>query len=112
LYEDWRERLIRCLAHKEAEIDFADDQALDSDIAQHGLFVCLLYHILVLNFFLWSVENEARALFDSIASHLRDARRGERLRTGLSVVIAGAPNAGKSSFLNVLGVFHPESLSF
>ena len=37
-----------------------------------------------------------------IKVHLRDERRGERLRSGVQVVIAGATNAGKSSLLNTL----------
>jgi len=37
-----------------------------------------------------------------IAAHLDDARRGERLRDGLSIAVVGAPNAGKSSIINYL----------
>lgn len=35
-------------------------------------------------------------------SHLNDDRKGEILRGGVHTVIAGAPNAGKSSLLNIL----------
>lgn len=45
------------------------------------------------------------AVFDLRAQmerHLKDERRGERLRSGVHVVIAGATNAGKSSLLNTL----------
>uniref|UniRef100_A0A7M4DWZ4 GTP binding protein 3, mitochondrial n=1 Tax=Crocodylus porosus TaxID=8502 RepID=A0A7M4DWZ4_CROPO len=37
-----------------------------------------------------------------LRGHLQDGRRGERLRGGVHVVIAGPPNAGKSSLLNLL----------
>jgi tRNA modification GTPase len=42
----------------------------------------------------------ARELEAEIARALADARRGERLREGLVVAIAGPPNAGKSTLLN------------
>ncbi len=82
LYDDWRQRLVRLLAHLEATIDFAEDDlpaGLDQ-AAQAGL----------------------SALIQDIDHHLQDGRRGERLRDGLSVAIVGPPNAGKSSLLNRL----------
>ena len=39
----------------------------------------------------------ARELRDEIAEALAGASRGERLRDGLVVAIAGPPNAGKST---------------
>ncbi len=42
----------------------------------------------------------ARELEGEIAAALADDKRGERLREGLVVAIAGPPNAGKSTLLN------------
>ena len=44
----------------------------------------------------------ARELLEEIEETLCDEHRGERLREGLVVAIAGPPNAGKSSLLNRL----------
>jgi tRNA modification GTPase len=45
---------------------------------------------------------QLRRLREALASVLAQARQGALLRDGLQVVIAGQPNAGKSSLLNAL----------
>src|SRR5262249_19935424 len=45
---------------------------------------------------------DARELRDETATALTDDRRGERLRDGLVIAVAGPPNAGKSSLFNRL----------
>ena len=82
LYDGWRERLVRALAHVEATIDFPDED-LPGGI-------------------LGAATGEVAALEVAIGAHLDDGGRGERLRAGVSVAIVGAPNAGKSSLLNAL----------
>jgi tRNA modification GTPase len=82
LYERWREDLIKAQALAEAGLDFADEADVAADAA---------------------VEADASVaeLLGAISRHLAD-RRGERLRDGFRVVIAGPPNVGKSSLLNAL----------
>lgn len=82
LVEDWRQALVLCLAHLEAAIDFVEDDLPDDLIA--------------------GLRPRIEALAAVISAHLSQARAGERLREGLTVVILGAPNAGKSSLLNRL----------
>uniref|UniRef100_UPI00358F4452 tRNA modification GTPase GTPBP3, mitochondrial-like n=1 Tax=Myxine glutinosa TaxID=7769 RepID=UPI00358F4452 len=83
LYNAWRERLAKCLAHVEAYIDFNEDDNIEDNVLDE-------------------VAMELAALRLEIEAHLEDGWRGERLRSGLDVVIAGATNAGKSSLLNAL----------
>jgi len=78
----WRSRLIEALALIEARIDFSDQDVPD-DLISPALHV-------------------ARELIEEIEKTLADEHRGERLRQGLTVAIAGPPNAGKSSLLNRL----------
>jgi tRNA modification GTPase len=81
--EAWRQRLIEALALVEARIDFSDEADLPDNLVEPAL-------------------HAARQLRDEIAESLADGGRGERLREGLVVAIAGPVNAGKSTLLNRL----------
>jgi tRNA modification GTPase len=81
--EGWRTRLIEALALVEAGIDFSDEADVPEGLAAPAL-------------------HAARQLADEIEETLRDERRGERLREGLVVAVAGPPNAGKSSLINAI----------
>jgi tRNA modification GTPase len=82
--EKWRRALIGLGARLEAELDFSDE----GDVAE----------LMTSNI----VIDDVRQLCQEMRVSLRYARSGERLRDGLRVVIAGAPNAGKSTLLNAL----------
>uniref|UniRef100_G3TCC8 5-taurinomethyluridine-[tRNA] synthase subunit GTPB3, mitochondrial n=1 Tax=Loxodonta africana TaxID=9785 RepID=G3TCC8_LOXAF len=83
LCHDWAETLTTALAHVEAYIDFSEDDNLEEDVLER-------------------VDSSVRGLEAALGAHLRDARRGQRLRSGAHVVVAGPPNAGKSSLVNLL----------
>ena len=83
LYDGWRAELIGAQALTESAIDFSDEADV-SEKACEG-----------------ARELVAR-LVPSIRRHLDDGRRGEILREGFRVTIAGPPNVGKSSLLNAL----------
>ncbi|HZJ12954.1 MAG TPA: tRNA uridine-5-carboxymethylaminomethyl(34) synthesis GTPase MnmE [Methyloceanibacter sp.] len=82
LYEGWRGDLIKAQALMEAGLDFADEADVAADVDAKASAIVL-------------------AMLASIEAHLAD-RSGELLRDGLRVVIAGPPNAGKSSLMNAL----------
>lgn len=82
IYEGWRARLMAALAHLEADLDFPDDDLPGGILA--------------------TTRPVLEKIGKEIEAHLKDSRRGERLREGIRVVILGAPNAGKSTLLNAL----------
>ena len=83
LYESWRTALIDASALTEAAIDFSDE----GDVGQRSFD---------------QARGIVETLLPAIRHHLDDGHRGEILRDGFRVVLAGAPNVGKSSLLNTL----------
>lgn len=83
LYESWRKALIDASALTEAAIDFSDE----GDVGTRSFD---------------QARGIVETLLPAIRHHLDDGHRGEILRDGFHVVLAGAPNVGKSSLLNAL----------
>ncbi|MYD46605.1 MAG: tRNA uridine-5-carboxymethylaminomethyl(34) synthesis GTPase MnmE [Gammaproteobacteria bacterium] len=76
------ENILRVRAYVEAAIDFADE---DIDFLSDQ-----------------ELQNQVEATRAHLLSLLTRTREGATLHQGLTVVIAGAPNVGKSSLLNAL----------
>lgn len=79
----WRKALIRAMTLLEAEIDFSDEGDVGGPLIVEAL-------------------SAAQAILGSLQVALGSFAAGERVREGFVVVLAGPPNAGKSSLLNAL----------
>ncbi|MCC1492452.1 tRNA uridine-5-carboxymethylaminomethyl(34) synthesis GTPase MnmE [Cognatishimia sp. F0-27] len=79
---EWRTQLVQAASLLEATIDFADEE-VPVDVTP-------------------DVERLLQAVDTSIRGELRGLEAAERVRSGFVVAIVGAPNAGKSTLLNML----------
>jgi len=80
---DWRARIIEASALIEAGIDFSDEGDVSAELMGPALA-------------------KIKTLRDEIEEVLAAQGQSERLREGLLVAIAGAPNVGKSTLMNGL----------
>lgn len=84
-YELWIKTLIEILAHLEASIDFGEDELLgEKEVVDN----CIK-----------KIEQLSQDISDFITS---SSRTRDVIQSGIRVVILGKPNAGKSTFMNLL----------
>jgi len=81
--QEWRVAILNALVVLEAEIDFSDEDDVPDFVSQQ-------------------VASLLDTVIKDLQSVLQHRRSGEQIRDGYKVVLAGPPNAGKSTLLNAL----------
>lgn len=81
--DEWRNALLRAMALIEATIDFADEDDAPKEVLDEVIAI---------------VDDLRRQITEILESR----HRGEIIREGFRVAIAGPPNSGKSSLINYL----------
>lgn len=79
----WRAKLIEAAALLEAEIDFPEEEGIPASVGRR-------------------VGEVLAPVLTALKAEIAAGRAAERLREGVVIVIAGPPNAGKSTLLNAL----------
>ncbi|AGF75157.1 tRNA modification GTPase [Bartonella australis AUST/NH1] len=83
LYRDWRYKLMTARALIEAEFDFSDEADVPNLVSD-------------------KVWRDMEELCRSLRKYIAEGERASVLHDGMKIVIAGAPNSGKSSIINRL----------
>ena len=83
LAEGWRKRLLSIMAPLEADIDFPDEGGVPAAVAARA-------------------GPEIDVLKKELMGYLKSSASARAIRDGVRIAVIGAPNAGKSSFVNQL----------